>query len=553
MNRSIIGLMVVASVVGLVLDLHGQDSSECMSGLTIGETRGQAASAPILEDKVIRMRSGSTRDDLLAKLRMKSDKAIVSAEMNDSSDSSVPGRVEFSYVGQKRLNKEDILLWFRASVDNFPTSLSVQRVALVKVDKQQYKVCYILTNVSGAPQLEVQGPALPLRWEEVPSAAAIDVISSDAAATDLEVSASSIVEKSGERGIDAQDLRLCKSKPCDAKCKRPSLLPHSRGSFVLCKLGQKNYSGEFDGKVVISAAEYPVGKAVDIRAFSSSLCARVWGTILLCLGVIAAWYLRTYVANRVTRDQALLGVALERQRVDKLMPSVKALNADFQTQEKNIYNYLNDLSVNKLTTSYVEAQLYITPNLPLPFQFSPRAAQFSAFLGQVDNMLNLLDVIIGQGLNVVWSLWSQSQGQNRSAFEVAISGLDSLFVQSPAPSVTQPQVAAILSTLRTSTSGVVVAAAVAPGPQSPVPVPSVSYLLLDIRRLSQVTWIAICVLTILAGWVVLIARNPGFGKPSDLVFCLFWGFGIPVTAQSLVPNSVLNAFGGSTMRVSATV
>lgn len=304
--------------------------------------------------------------------------------------------------------------------------------------------------------------------------------------------------------------------------------------------------------MVISAAEYPAGTAVEIKAFASSLFRKIWGFALLCVGVIAAWFSRTYIANRVTRDQALLGVALERQRVDKLMPLVQALSADFKTQEQNVYDYLSDLSAKKLTTDYIEAQLYITPNIPLPFQFSPRAAQFSAFLSQVDSALNLLDVIVGLGFEMVFSLWKQSKPDTRPAVGTAIHDLDALFVQNTAPSVARAQVATIVDNLKKNIpASAVAAAAAAPGPKAPAP--SFSSLMLDIRRLSQVTWITICILTILAGWVVLIARNPGFGKSSDLVFCLFWGFGIPVTAQSLIPNSVLNAFGGSTMRVSATV
>src|SRR5204863_9262437 len=111
-------------------------------------------------------------------------------------------------------------------------------------------------------------------------------------------------------------------------------------------------------------------------------------------------------------------------------------------------------------------------------------------------------------------------------------------------------VQAALAKLDAGTGTAAVAAAAA-GERTPIPSPGT--LLFELRRLSQIIWIVICLLTVAAGWVVLIGKNPAFGKPADLLFCFFWGVGLPVSVNSLMPSSVLNLFSGSAMRVSATV
>jgi hypothetical protein len=40
-------------------------------------------------------------------------------------------------------------------------------------------------------------------------------------------------------------------------------------------------------------------------------------------------------------------------------------------------------------------------------------------------------------------------------------------------------------------------------------------------------------LTFLGGVAVLILTNPGFGTMLELIFCFFWGFGLPTGIEKL--------------------
>lgn len=55
-----------------------------------------------------------------------------------------------------------------------------------------------------------------------------------------------------------------------------------------------------------------------------------------------------------------------------------------------------------------------------------------------------------------------------------------------------------------------------------------------------------------AGIAILILNNAGFGTAMDFVFCLFWGFGLPVTMDKLVqltPAGVATPLGISLPKV----
>lgn len=158
MNTSLARVVLVAATLSLTANVMGQTPDGSVPSAPTGQTnaepagaQAEGASVVTLEDKVIRLPSGSTHGDLLANLQIKSEKTIQTPEIRDVSDPSIPGRVEFVYVGQKQLSKTEILLWFRVSVDNFPSSLAVQRSAVLEANQKEYKLSYTLTNLSGTP------------------------------------------------------------------------------------------------------------------------------------------------------------------------------------------------------------------------------------------------------------------------------------------------------------------------------------------------------------------------------------------------------------------
>jgi hypothetical protein len=499
----------------------------------------------------------STEDLFLVKVRIPGLKTpAANPQLIENLGPGLAGKVTFEFIKQVNDGGGGAILLFLCHVENFPPKFTqVRTISLAMVNEKSAgrptMLVVTITNLPEPQQLDVLGPAIPWVLSDDGGITSFDLTTGDAPASHVSVSAM-LTEQDGSHSLDGSLWNVCEGD-CSNSCpttqtKDVNVPQRTRVKLWLCAPKPSEF-GQFTGTVLVSAREYPSGHSINsFRLYATSSSRKVEGVGLLCLSVILAWLARSYLANRQTRDQALLGVAIQRQRAEKLASTVNKLRVDFSVEVSDVYSYLNDLLVTKLSIPYIDAQLYTTPSIPVPFQFTPRASQFAAFLNQVDAALNLLTIVVGEGFQPVLALWQVTRPDKKAAFQIAVGGMDSTYLQSPDLTTASIQVRTALDQLRKAVGGAVaVAAAAAPPPKAP----SVDSLLIDIRRISQITWVLICLLTVIAGWVVLIGKNPGFGKPTDLLFCVLWGFGVPVTVQSLTPSSVLTAFTGSTMRVSA--
>jgi hypothetical protein len=515
------------------------------SGLLVA----QSASALKIQSppSTLRMTANVSHDILLMKIQVQNQKTLTRIPtLTDVESLGSSGSASFKFIEEVKPEGGQPQLLFRCQIDNFPPKSTQVRKATLKVENESGPVEYIITNLSDPGNLDILGPASPWELSDNGGATSFDVITGDAPASEVTVSAP-LAEKDGAQSIDSGLWWVAaRSCECSNRSQVVNLLPHQRTKLWLCALKPSGY-GEFNGTLSISALEYPSSKGVNFKVYATSSFLRLVGVAFLCASVVVSWFARTYLANRLTRDQALLGAAIQRQRLEPLVPAVDQLHGDFPSEEGDVYASVHDL-LTKLATANINQQLYTTPSLPIPFQFSPRASQYTAFLGQVDTTLTVLTIVVREGLSPVADLWKCEHPNHKPDFQTAVSGMNNVFVQSTDLAAVRRQVRALLDTLKAAIGGAVAAAVVSAAPPA---LPSVDTLLLDIRRMSQIVWVVICFLTVLTGWVVLIARNPGFGKPADLLFCVFWGFGLPVTVLSLTPSSVMNAFSGSTMRVSA--
>jgi hypothetical protein len=69
-----------------------------------------------------------------------------------------------------------------------------------------------------------------------------------------------------------------------------------------------------------------------------------------------------------------------------------------------------------------------------------------------------------------------------------------------------------------------------------------------------VAWLIIALLSILAGYYVLVWSELGFGLTGDYVKCLLWGFGLPTVGQQLLtmtPTSLRTSIVSSVPRGSS--
>lgn len=508
-----------------------------------------AALKPLPLDPV-RLVTGASRDVLLLRIQIPGLAAVTTPpNLADNSDARLPGKVDFQFFEQTDPGDSKSVLLFRVRVEGFPPAWSERRSAILTLGNARFPLPYIVTNIPpDKQQLTVQGPASPVLLAGGAGPASIDVVTGDSPATGLIVAASTIAEKDAGQALDASRFQLSLA-PCvpEGESKPVILARNSRTRVNLC-LPSVSAHGEFSGNIFLSAPEYPAGAAAPVKLFSTSRAAKLGGFGLLCFGVAAAWLSKTYFANRISRDQALLGVALLRQRAGTLLDCISKLHADFPMESADLFSYLEDLLENKLQTKFAEAQLFISPELPLPFQFSPRTAQFTTLLNQTDTTLNAINAIVDNGCRPIREMLPPAHTANKAHFQTAVLELNKIFTDGADANTARQRARAAVTALIAAIGEPIVSAAAAQAAP-----PSVNVLMLELRRISQINWTILLVLTVLAGWAALIARNPGFGKPTDLLFCLFWGFGLPITINSLLPNSVLNSFSGSSLKVTAIV
>ena len=140
---------------------------------------------------------------------------------------------------------------------------------------------------------------------------------------------------------------------------------------------------------------------------------------------------------------------------------------------------------------------------------------------------------------------AKAPGSVNEKVKTAVRDIDAIANASPLPTSSQalPLVQAILARLETqlgSPTG---------EPERPLTaVQELSVIKLEIETISKGIWILYAVLTALAGLVVLILNNPGFGTPLDFVYAFFWGFGLPISVTSLTAGSVATALNISIAR-----
>lgn len=67
-------------------------------------------------------------------------------------------------------------------------------------------------------------------------------------------------------------------------------------------------------------------------------------------------------------------------------------------------------------------------------------------------------------------------------------------------------------------------------------------LIVMLDTLDYATLAAWTVISFITGYLVLILNKPGFGTPTDYLYCLIWGFGIS-TASALTSNPAASALG----------
>ncbi|HEY6390600.1 MAG TPA: hypothetical protein VIX89_04955, partial [Bryobacteraceae bacterium] len=429
-----------------------------------------------------------------------------------------------------------------------PPFVTQKRSARFQFNQIDQQFDYVITNQAiDAPVWTLLGPPDPWvigKWPERAHFTTIALITGDAPVTGLKLAHVNVMDPATKTPVGPGQLRLCRDA-CGSSCSGGpmDLAAHSSNVLYLCA-GELPGFGNYRGQLHLAAAENRQTQAVPLNLFVSSVWAKAVGLLAMIAGVILAWFTRIYTGNKMARDYDLLPVFFQRQRLTALHNEISTVPAGLERNIAGLRSALDDWLNVRLTEAYLDARRYLHPEVPLTSRVLERRADYVAFLGQADAEVNLLWVLLMDGVRKVLSLWNPvTMPERRTDAEAALRRIDALLGRNPHVAGAQAAVKTILDALRVKLiSG-------DERRKSELDRPSgkpVSFQRLEFRiqRESLLIWTVAGTLTTLAGLIALIFNNPGFGIPQDYVHCILWGFGIPAAAH-LTPEMGSQVVGGS--------
>jgi len=342
--------------------------------------------------------------------------------------------------------------------------------------------------------------------------------------------AGSFVESTDRYALPGGAVVLCDAA---AGACNPSVLssPETVQTLYLRYEGEAR-PGTYTGKLIIhSGGEKSEEKNLTI--YVSSREHRGWGIAAVLFGGFIAWWVRVYASNRVTRDQALLPIALYYERL-------RALDAALKKAEAQVGLPLLNLSravarwVARLDVNSLEAEFNLPHRSPSPFTSTPTvSSNFTGFLTEAGAAITLLDIFVGEGVEQVLGLAAAGRIPSPKVPEV-VNSIDALYEPQLQPEDARGRIRDEIAKARAASPE----AAFLPSEdaiRTPAPPPSLNRLLVEIRRLNLTAWCVLLVVTAL-GTIITVVLTPGFGRPTEYLLCLTASFGIPMLGSIVIPS-----------------
>jgi hypothetical protein len=173
----------------------------------------------------------------------------------------------------------------------------------------------------------------------------------------------------------------------------------------------------------------------------------------------------------------------------------------------------------------------------------PDTTSLQAHLKKLEPAIAGLAVVVNEGALPLLKRWeSDPDPVSRTRVKDALQILDA-----PENAKTEDEAVALVARAKTQAQPPQpIQAQQAPdhaAPRTPLTLQRISA---EIETINKTTWYAYLFLTSVAGIATLILVNPGFGSLLDFVYCLFWGFGLPIALeklQQLSPSAVAKPLG----------
>jgi len=432
--------------------------------------------------------------------------------------------------------------WFlQARVEGLPVnSVPLTRTALVTLGTFQRSLTYLVTNrPASPPDFTVVQPA-PWTSTTDDVAAALLISAGEQPLRGLRLAHAALNDKTQSANIPLQAFDLCTT--AEGGCVAPPTIPAGSAQTVYLRFKEgKRPLGRFTGTVSLAIDARADAKPVTVEINATSGTAQFGGAILILAGVLVALGMSGWSRNRLQRLAALQPVAAARERIERLLLALEPVQQATGLTFEQIRARFERLVSEELDESLLDAQ-GLLPKVWAVTVGTADTAALQARLKAMEPQIAGLTVMVREGALVLLTrleavaVTDPLVDAKRKRIRNAIESLDD-----PNAIATEVEADKIVR--------LALKAGVLPQPfevhgggmqdadasrRAPL---SVQRIAAEIEALNGTTWLVYAILTSVSGAAALILTNPGFGSLLDFVFCLSWGFGMPVTLEKLQQSS----------------
>lgn len=440
-----------------------------------------------------------------------------------------------------------------AQVKDLPLNAVQKRFARLKVGNAEQQVEYLVTNQSPATfTWAVAAPPSPwLVWHgfwSTRATTALTVTTGDAPATNVRLAQASLRETLGTAEFGVEDLELCEEP--NGPCGRFSIAARTTRTLYLRLKSNEWTRGKYTGTLSFAVDERPELQTVNATIQASSWPVMLIGALLLLAGIYVAWWNSAWARVRIQRLEALKPVALLRQ-------SVAAVRKDLEARPEPAPDPVDARErLAAIDAALTERELddhgCLPPAFPAAYgSISDTAAKLKEYLEARGKILAAVAVIVRDGMRVLWAEHTPKPAPEvEELLDKSLGALDALAATTTSAEQAKPEVDKILAAYTAAKAKALKIAADAQAlDRAPWLLAEVNE---EIARLQSRGWLLWGAVTFLAGFGILILRDPGFGTSIDLLFCLFWGLGLPTAGEKLqqaTPGTIASSIGVSLPKV----
>ena len=346
-----------------------------------------------------------------------------------------------------------------------------------------------------------------------------------------EIAGSSLQDKETRKTIDKSLLTLSSPVP---------VVEGGSSKTLELKISTPPAHGTYEGEVSMLARGSNQIQKVPLTVHSSSFGATLLGFGLILVGIILSMLLSVFMPYRSKRLSALEAATRLHEHLELAARKLTEASDKTQVIFPNLNHEIDDLK-KELEKGKMLPRL--PPRIPALGVAADSATTLKAFLESSSQQVRSIQIIVERGVASVFGLWPNHTGPNeRAAMKTAFTDLDSLYTNSLTPEQAVAQLKTILGKLDSALTSLAALAGPLGGPQPP---PTARELGVQIETLNRWMWSLWLLITLAAGWAVLILPDAGFGTPHDLWRSFLWGLGVFSVGnalETLTPGSIRSAF-----------